>query len=202
MAWWDSVVRIGLRGALGSGVFVGADLVLTAGHVVQPRGSTAPPIEDVTVWVPLLGGTAIGVRGIAIHPRWQSSNYFLADMALVRVDRIGGVGLGVWRDFYPDGSPQEVSLYGYPADSNVPFYRQPFISVVTDQSVPQYRTIETAHLSIPRGVSGSPFVTANDDGNVYVAGIATRDPHESPVPVFAGLPLLASTFDQLVDSNP
>ena len=101
MAPWRAICAIrsywGGQLAVGTGVLIGPNIVLTAGHVVFPRDRRSAPSE-IEVIPGLNGGQAPygGFKGtkIWVHPRWQSNFEIQSDIAAIHFDQPIGQNIG------------------------------------------------------------------------------------------------------------
>jgi hypothetical protein len=199
MSWADSVVRVARGGNQGTGVFVGPDLVLTAGHVVQPAGSSTPAPGELVVSLPRRDNAVTPVAQVAVHAEWRQAGRLTADMALLRVGAVAGVGLPQWRDFHATDVPIEVALYGYPLLPGLKRFDTGFLDTREDPSNPGYWIFESATFDVHDGMSGGPFVYQDRSGTIYVVGVATHDAHDPSAHAFNGVPLRANTYFTLLD---
>lgn len=182
-----SVVRISRPGGDGSGVFVAEDLVVTAGHVLQPPSGLFDP-EDYKIV--LADGTALEVKVVLCHKGWSGGAHPSSDMGVVRVKGKRPALVAPCRI-----DPRAVQLAVVIGGSNAQQYRGTVTRIASSGALDMFTSSD---LAFPGGVSGGPIVDA--DGTVL--GIATRS---SPTPtpdLLIGLPLLAETFAWLRDSCP
>ena len=101
MAPWRAICAIrsywGTQLAVGSGVLIGPNIVLTAGHVVFPRDKRVAPTE-IEVIPGLNGAQApygiFKASKIWIHPRWQSNFDIQSDIAAIHFDQPVGQKIG------------------------------------------------------------------------------------------------------------
>src|SRR3954468_14446814 len=77
------VMIISTRGSFCTGTAIGRDLVLTAGHCVAPAAS-------YRVLLPDMKPPGLGLRTIAVHPRYNPKDYasgrVTADVALIKLE--------------------------------------------------------------------------------------------------------------------
>src|SRR5882757_4753511 len=78
------VMIISTRGSLCTGTAIARDLVLTGGHCVAPAAT-------YRVLVPDIKPPGLGIRSIAIHPRYNPKDYasgrVTADVALIKLEQ-------------------------------------------------------------------------------------------------------------------
>ncbi|TKD04497.1 trypsin-like serine peptidase [Polyangium fumosum] len=159
--WADSVVQVtanGLKPKVGSGVFLGSYLVLTAAHVVVGAHS-------VTVASPRLG-RSFRVRDVKVHPGFSQGRVD-CDYALIEVEH--APGLGVWRkrDFGASGGRHSVVRYGFPTSGSR--FGEGSVERIGDG-----RAFFSDDLTVPPGASGGGLFHASGD-KVYLVGITTND---------------------------
>lgn len=89
--WWGSQVSVG------TGTLIGPNIVLTAGHVVYPRGKqTLPSRIEIT---PGLNGPqqpygVLPAASVSVHPGWQSTFDISTDVAAIHLDQPIGQKVG------------------------------------------------------------------------------------------------------------
>jgi S1-C subfamily serine protease len=184
---FPAIVRITRPGGDGSGVFITDDLVITAGHVVQPPSGLFDP-DDYQVVLP--DGTKLEVKAVKCHQGWSSGSHPSSDMAVLRVTQ-KRPGLVATCRVDPQASKLAVVVGG----SNAQQYRGTVTRVASAGSLDMFASSD---LAFPGGVSGGPIV----DGSGTVLGVATRSAPAPNAELLIGLPLLAETFGWLRDNCP
>lgn len=184
-----TIVRIITPQAVGSGVFIAPDLVITAAHVLQPHTPVAMPAPWIKVALP--DGSTLPASSAICHPGWGvggTSFDATMDMAVLRV--AGGTGQATT---VVQGAPAaSLKVFVVGIDANLNRVETP--GTVTRIAHPRgFDTLVSSDLSFPSGVSGGPICTP--DGSAI--GIATWSP-PGPVPgALVGIPFLSQTLGWL-----
>jgi S1-C subfamily serine protease len=183
---FPSIVRISRPGGEGSGVFIAEDLVITAGHVLQPPSAEFDP-EDYRV---LVGGIELEVKAVRCLERWSHGRLPSADMGVLRIRAKRPGFVASWRV-----DPKAEQLAVRVGGSNAQQYHGTVTRVPGEAAFDMF---ESSDLAFPSGVSGGPIV----DVAGTVLGIATRSSSSPNAGLLVGLPLLAETFGWLRDNCP
>jgi S1-C subfamily serine protease len=184
---FPTVVRVSRPGGDGSGVFVEDDLVVTAGHVLQPHPGLFDP-DDYSVV--LANGTRLGVKAVLTLRGWSNGFHSSADMGVLRLK---SKRPSLVADFLVDQpiDQQAVVVGGCGALQ--------FSGTATRVgSSTDFDMVSSSDLAFPRGVSGGPIVDAGDT----ILGIATRSASSPQLDLLIGLPFLAETLDWLREHCP
>lgn len=181
------IVRIACPGGTGSGVFIEDDLVVTAGHVLQPHPGVLDPDDYRVV---LAGGTALEVTAVRCLPGWSNGFRSSMDMGVLRVK---AKQPALVASCHID--PQAVRLAVVVGGTG----NQQFPGTVTRvASPPASDMFASSDLAFPGGVSGGPIV----DATGTVLGIATRSSSTPQPDLLIGLPFLSETLGWLRDKCP
>jgi len=187
--FWESVVEIETPdGFQGSGVFIAEDAILTAGHVVAPAGVVFEP-SAIAVIVRYLVQEA-SVLDVVVHPRWIAGARAGADMALLKVEPIHELGLGILLDTPAPAQSLALAGIGFLADTGD--VKQPRGEVSCEASRNGFHLLRSDDLKPESGLSGGPLYTMVGE-QAQVVGIMTR----TGASRFVGLPLLNATFGRL-----
>jgi hypothetical protein len=174
------VVQIKTPTGIGSGAFVRRDLVLTAAHVIQPKGSGAPYAAR-RLAVLLRDGTRIGVSARLCHRKWET--WWACDIAILRTTTTQP-SLVIPTEIEPIASHRAVTVTGYreaPASG----------SVTRIGGIDGRDTFESDDLAFHEGVSGAPILDVND----VAIGIGTRSPSTPTPHAFIGVPFLDESHE-------
>ncbi len=184
MDWKRAIVEVRIAGQQGSGVFVGDNLVLTAGHVLKPPASSPPPPSQVSV---VYGKTRWTVKRFEIHPDYLRIGSRFADMALLSVVERAEVSMGTQLQWDPKPDEQ-VAVDGYPVDLT---YEYQVGHAQREGALESYLLVST-DLKIVDGLSGAPLLIGDSDAPL-VCGIAVWSNDTESI----SIPLLESTFGVL-----
>ncbi len=177
------VVRIERTGGRGAGVFVEDDLVITAGHVLQPH----PGPVDADDYVVVLGnGTRLDVKAVLCLKAWSNGFRSSADMGVLRL-KSKRPSLVVTTRIDQQLANSQVTICGPSSDE----YAGTITRVPSSSS---FDMLSSSDLAFPRGVSGGPIV----DGDSAVVGIATKSASTPQQNLLIGLPLLSETLQWLI----
>lgn len=193
MTWWNALVQISSGGQKGSGVLVRPNVVLTAGHVVQPAGGSAASAATIHVDA-RYAQQVLTVGGVFVHARWAASNDPAADIALLKVAATALVPLTPAVDFGADFQQKSVAAAGFDAATDQVWHVAG--TIVRGAHVAGFDMFTSADLRPPPGASGGPIVWQRPN-DVGVVGVTTWQGSGAGA-TFVGLPLLGLTYQALL----
>lgn len=171
----------------GTGFLIEPNLVVTAGHVVQPYQRTLTPLANISVHTP--AGIVLQPTAVKVHRSWSNGFRRSADMAILRLAHQppDEEVVEILEDAAADSLA--VSIAGFDSGAEV-------TNTGTTSRVENPNDLDvftSSDLTFPSGVSGGPI--RNEDQ--IAIGIATWSHQDPAQDSFIGIPFLEATLGWL-----